>query len=351
MINIKSIFCVVFFVTVLTACEEQTELLDKEKYVFEIPQVDLTVDARIGAYYYQYDAGDWAEPLAYTPMLGEYDPLSPTVLDQQISWAESGGIDFFVFKWNGSGDDGMLTTFQTQAADNNLKMVIGYNTAHLNATNSSPLVDAKLATMLDEFTTLAEDHLKQGHYYSIDGRPVILITPLNLPSSRANSIDYPMVVSVLRSAMQGIGLDPYVIGELTTGWTAPVNFDESTLAAMDGIVLTTWNTDDWDRAWAFHSYADLNYGNWNTSLGALNVDYVPSIFPGFHDADDEDEYVIERSEKNYVSYCNIAKRSMGENLLILVNSWNDFQKGTTLEPTVEYNTDYLSITKREFKVE
>jgi hypothetical protein len=351
MIKIKKITFLVSILIGFNACDDDIEFLDKEKYVYEIPQVDLTEDVRAGTYYYNYDVEDWEENLAYTPILGEYDPLSPEVLDQQISWAESGGIDFFVFPWNGLDDDNLLNAFQTQAGASNVKMVIGYNTSHLNATNSSPLAGENLDRMLNEWALLAEEHLQKDHYYKVNDRPVIVLSPLNLPSSRSNSIDYPTVVEALRNSLEQLGLNPYIIGELSTGWTAPVNFDEATLRSMDGIVLTNWSTNTYDRAYAFFSYVDLSYQNWKTSLEEVNVEYVPSIFPGYSNPGDESSYVIERSEKNYVSYLNIAKSSMGDSRIVLINSWNDFQKGTSLEPTMDYGTQYLEITKREFDVE
>ncbi len=41
---------------------------------------------------------------------------------------------------------------------------------------------------------------------------------------------------------------------------------------------------------------------------------------------------------------------MSKKRIVLVNSWNNFQVGTTLEPAKEYGTTYLDITKKEFKV-
>jgi hypothetical protein len=149
--------------------------------------------------------------------------------------------------------------------------------------------------------------------------------------------------------MNSYGLKPYIIGELTTGWVAPINYPDSILKAMDGIVLNTWSTTDYDRMFAFYSYSDLNYQNWKKTLEGWNIDYVPCIFPGWNNPSAPTQYVIPRSDSNYIAYCNVAKRSMGKNRLIMINSWNDFQKGNTLEPAAEYGTNYLTITRRELK--
>jgi hypothetical protein len=230
-------------------------------------------------------------------------------------------------------------------------MVIGYNTAHLSATNASPLSGAKLQKMIDEWKTLATNHLSKDYYYKIDNKPVVLLTPLNLPSSATSSIDYKLVVNTLREELGKIGVEPFIIGELTTGWTAPVNFKKDDLAAMDAIVLTSWNTADYDRWWAFYSYSDLNWANWKSFLETLNVDFVPCIFPGYNEPGAATQRVFDRSEANYVDYCNVAKRNMGKKNMVIINSWNDYTKGTALEPSKKFKKTFLELTKREFKVQ
>lgn len=325
-------------------------IIDPTKYIFPIPQVDLTEDARVGAYYSVYTTADWAVAKPFTPLLGNYDANTATVMQQHLKWADTAGVNFFAFKWNGATNNTILTNFKTQAAAGNVKMVIDYNTAHLSATNASPLIGAKLTTFANEWRTLITTYINnQSTYYKIDNRPVVMLSPLNLATAASTSINYKLVVDTLRNVMSSFGLDPYIIGELTTGWVAPLNYPDSVLKAMNGIVLTTWSTTDYDRKFAFYSYSDLNYQNWKTTLEAWNVDYVPCIFPGWNNPSTATQYVIARSDSNYTSYCNIAKRSMGKNRIIMINSWNDFQKGNTLEPAVEYGSNYLYITKRELK--
>jgi hypothetical protein len=48
--------------------------------------------------------------------------------------------------------------------------------------------------------------------------------------------------------------------------------------------------------------------------------------------------------------CNVAKRNMGISRIVIIDSWNHFQYGTTIEPAEEYTTDYLDITKEQFKI-
>jgi hypothetical protein len=271
-------------------------------------------------------------------------------MQQHLKWADTAGVNFFTFRWNGTTDNTILTNFKTQAPSANVKMVIDYNTAHLAATNASPLIGAKLTTFANEWRTLISTYVNsQSSYYTINNQPVVMLSPLNLTASTLTSINYKLVADTLRAVMNSYGLKPYIIGELTTGWVAPINYPDSILKAMDGIVLNTWSTTDYDRMFAFYSYSDLNYQNWKKTLEGWNIDYVPCIFPGWNNPSAPTQYVIPRSDSNYIAYCNVAKRSMGKNRLIMINSWNDFQKGNTLEPAAEYGTNYLTITRRELK--
>ncbi|MDB5229401.1 MAG: hypothetical protein JWN76_206 [Chitinophagaceae bacterium] len=332
------------------ACKKNDSIIvDPTKYVFPIPQVNLTEDARVGAYYSVYKTADWAVTIPFTPTLGKYDALTASVMQQHLTWATAGGVDFFIFKWNGTADNAILSNFKTVAANSSVKMVIDYNTAHLGATNAAPLTGAKLNTMLAELKTLSDTYITSSTYYKIDAKPVVLLSPLNLAAAAATSIDYKKVADSVRLSMKIWGYDSYLVGELTTGWVAPLNYAETTQRAFDAIVPTTWSTTDYDRSFAFYSYSDLNWQNWKKTLEAWNIEFVPCIFPGWNNPSTPAQYVIPRNEKNYVDYCNVAKRAMGKNRLIFINSWNDFQKGNTLEPANEYNQDYLNLTKRELK--
>lgn len=339
------------FLAVFASCEEDLILPDKDKFIYPIPQVDLTEDARVGAFYYSYSSSDWSKPLPFEPELGHYDPLDPEVISRQSQWADDGGIDFLVFKWNGTSGNALLDAFASNVGSAEVKMVIDYNIAHLGASNSSPLEGAKLNTMIAEFNSLADAYIDSDLYYKINDKPVIMISPLNLSSSTQSSVDYSLVINALKEAMSSRGLDIFVIGEYTTGWIAPTNYPQGNTEAMDAVVLTNWSTRDFDRWWGFDSYTDLSWNNWKVTLSSWNtVEFIPCIFPAYNNPGTAADYVFERTAEEYVTNCNVAKRNMGDSRIVMINSWNDFQKGTTLEPSPEYGTEYLEITREQFKV-
>ena len=338
-------------ILILASCKKQKEYLPPN-FNYPIPAVPVKENINVGAYYYNYAASDWAKKYTFTPTLGEYSPLTSSVMAQHRAWADLGGIDFFIFNWNGaSSGDPLLNSFVNGRTEN-VKMVINYNTAHISATNASPLVGTKLNTMISELKTLAANHFTKDYYFKVDGKPVILLTPLNLSTSTASSINYTTVVPAIKDSLNKIGVDLYIIGEITTGWLPPQRYAVAS-KVMNGVTTTNWSTDNYDRSVLFNSFSDMNWKNWTDSTTKWNIDFTPCIFPGFNDknfAPASKLYDVGRTTEFYTDYCNVAKRNMGSKKIVLINSWNNFQMGTTLEPTTDYGNTYLEMTKAQFKV-
>lgn len=348
----KRILYTAVAILLFASCKKEDKHLPPN-FNYEIPHVPLTENVNVGAYYHNYAAADWAKKYSDTPTLGEYSALTASVMAQHRAWADKGGVDFFIFNWNGTTAGNPLLTSFLNGRTENVKMVINYNTAHLSATNNSPLTGTKLNTMISELKTLATAHFDKNYYYTINGRPVILITPLNLSSSAGSSINYPTVMATVKQELAAINVDPYIIGEITTGWLPPQRYATS-IKAMDAVVLNNWATDVYDRASFFPSYSDMNWKNWKDSTTSWGtVDFVPCVFPGYNDkvmTPASKIYDIERNEKFYTDYSNVARRNMSNKKLVLLNSWNHFQLGTAIEPAVDYGERYLELTKKLFKV-
>src|SRR5689334_23962909 len=99
----KKILYYIIIACFFISCKKADPLIiDSSKYIFPIPQVNLTEDARVGAYYSVYKPADWNVARAHTPFLGQYDALTVPVMQQHIRWADTAGVNFFIFKWNGT---------------------------------------------------------------------------------------------------------------------------------------------------------------------------------------------------------------------------------------------------------
>ena len=164
---------------------------------------------------------------------------------------------------------------------------------------------------------------------------MVMITPLNLSSSATTSINYPTVIPALKQAMAEVGVDLYIIGEITLGWLPPVRYAPA-IKAMDGVNANNWTTDNYDRSVFFNTFVDMNWKNWTDSTKTWNVDFVPCIAPGFNDkamTPASKNFDIGHTAEFYTDFTNVAKRNMSSKRIVLINSWNNFQLGTAIEPT------------------
>jgi hypothetical protein len=346
----KNILYAIWIVLLLGSCNNEEEYLPTN-FNHPIPQVNITENVNVGLFYYNYTPADWTKKYTGTPTLGEYSALTPSVMDQHRTWADLGGIDYFIFKWNGAADDSLLNNFKTGRTQN-VRMVINYNTAHLGASASSPLEGDKLTTMTDELKTFASAHFGSDDYFKINGNPVLLITPVD---ASLGSVDYTAVIPAVRTELSSIGVNPFIIGEINGGWLPPQRYSTAN-QAFDAVVLSDWKADGnygYDRSVFFAPFIDYAFINWSDSTTAWGIDFVPCILPGFDDrvmSPSSKIFTVERSINFYTDMCNVAKSNMGINRIVTINSWNDFQYGTTLEPTQEYGTDYLEVTRTQFKI-
>jgi hypothetical protein len=341
----------VFLITIsFIGCNEREDYLPTN-FAYEITPIEITEDVNVGAYYYNISEEYWSENYSYTPVLGEYNSLDSNIMAQHRNWADLGGIDFFIFNWNGNEEDEELISRFINGRSNEVRMVINYSTSHLGTSNSSPLEGEKLSTMISEFEAIASTHFEKDYYFKINGQPVVLFSPLNLSSSRSESIDFNLVVPQLKSALSEIGISLYIIGEITSGWLPPQRHSEA-IQTVDAVTLKDWATSNYDRSFFFPSYIDQNWKNWTDSTSVWGVDFTPVIFPGYDDKEFNSSsslYNMGQNSEFLIDLSNVAKGRMSDERIVIFNSWNDFQLGNTIEPTEEYGTTYLEILKEQFK--
>lgn len=332
---------------------------DKDKYVYDIPQTPVSSDVITGAYYTAYTTAVQQAKSPEEPLLGWYTTQNPGVMEQHLIWADKAGLDFFIFTWNGaSTDDDLIARFNdAHTGTENVKYIIRYNTAHLELNNDNPLEsDHKYRSMLSEFVDILAGYMQSDTYYKIDGRPVLMMTPANLGSDVLLSINFKSVTEKLKSDLKSFfGMEPYLIGEMTTGWVAPVNYADHQVYSFDGLCLRDWKTRSYDLFYSYFSFLDINWNNWNTTLSKRDVDFIPCIYPSYNDrVNTPSSYYYTFSEDgdtdDFVNFCNVAKRNMGKSGIVLMNSWNDWVNGTNLEPSVLKEESFLETAKSQFKL-
>lgn len=350
-----SLFIIISITAFLISCSTDYYLPETEKFFYPIPQTDLTENVNIGAYYFTHTEDDWEKDYLNSPELGKYNVFTDnSILRKQFDWAKLGGVNFFILSWDKKDlDNELLSIYASSYSSGDPKMVISFNLAHLKATNASPLSDQKLEDMIAELKDLYANHLSKDYYFKVGNQPVVMITSLIPSSNAATAINFDLVMSTIRSEFSKDGISPYFIGELPTGWRAPQTY-KNNIITMDAVILSNWAPTDYDKSYAFLSFNDISWKNWNDSTFAWDIDYVPCIFPAFNDSISVPKtrnFGINRSEEFFIDYCNVAKRNLGKNeKFVIVNSWNNYKNSNTLEPASNYGTKYLEILKDQFTI-
>lgn len=340
---------------------------DKDKYIYDIPETTLSENVVVGVYYNNFTSSVSSSTSAETPLLGYYTTTESQVLPKHIEWANEAGVDFFIITWDGSSSNTtLLNNFAVaRQNDSDVKFAICYNTSHLNVTNDSPLEnDANYKLLLADFIDVLGDILQGDAYYKIDGRPVVMITPANLGSDALLSINYRKVITALKGDLKNFfGIEPYFIGQITTGWVAPVNYADHQVYSFDAVVASEWKTRSYDVFYGFFSFLDINWNNWKTTLAKRDVDFIPCVYPSYNDrlySKNSYYYTFgnEGKKDDYIKFCNVAKRNIGSKNMVFINSWNNWNYGTNLEPSEEksidkgdgnYDNVFLTETYRQFK--
>ena len=358
-----------FGASVLFSCNKDEYLPPDWNY--DIPQTALKTQTQIGAFYSNKTDQSWASAQGYTPQLnlvyeegevvGEevYTSTQDGILTQQCQWADEAGIDFFIIAWNGgTAEQGLISAFEYYWTDETkVKLVLNYNFSHLHLTS---LVGegADFDTVIADFKALYATIFSKEYYYRMpDGRPIIILSgnysavydyATFIPAFRQAMADYTAELQLEDPAVDDKVLDFYIMGENTTNWVAP-QIDQEAARYLDGNYVKQWYPKNYYERWyCFYSFTDMAWQNWASYAETWGNDFVPCIYPEYYTTE-TGARSIERTADNYIDFCNVAKRNMGQQSIILINSWNDFANDTALEPTVEFGTQYLQITRDQLK--
>lgn len=351
----------VFSCLAIAACHDKNEYLPPE-WNYKIPDTKLTGDTQLGAFYNIYTTADWTSYQGYTPVLsitedeGEatgivpYTATQDGILISQCALARKAGLDFFVIPYNaGTAETGFLSAWEYYLDElSDMKLVINYNFSHLKLSDVLYGEGEDFNRTISDFGKLYASLFSKDWYYRMpDGRPVIIVSGM-----KSAKVDWESFLPAFREEMarieDGKGMDFYIIGENTSNWAAPVTNADAEKWLDANYVKTWYPSTYYERWYFFYSYTDLAWQNWVKYASDWGNDYVPCIYPEYR-KDDAKARFMDRTAENYMDFCNVAKRNMGRQSIILINSWNDFSTDSALEPTLEYGEEYLEITRSQLK--
>jgi glycoprotein endo-alpha-1,2-mannosidase len=334
----------------------------------------------IGTYYYLWYPGNWREGYIngrllpqQSPDLGQYDSSDLKTIERHIAWSSQYGINFWAISWwpDHPELDRIIREKIFKAKNiNDIKFCIFYETSGLGIKEDQiDFTPDKTNKLLSDFKFLAQNYFSHPSYLRVKGRPVVIIY-----LTRTLCGDYPKAIGNLRKGLQGMGFNPFLIGDEIFWYvmrSAPL--PPTTHPYMDRIKLfdgiTAYNMYNWAKPEQmgygsqsiFLSDVHNLYREYQTAIGK-EANLIPSILPGYNDRGvrlSENHPAIPRQfmpggeEGSF--FTQALKRTVlpfvdPDIRMALITTFNEWNEGTQIEPTQEtgFTTQDQSSTKTEY---
>ncbi|MGC1404394.1 MAG: glycoside hydrolase family 99-like domain-containing protein [Thermodesulfobacteriota bacterium] len=292
------------------------------------------------------------------PALGQYDASDLKAVEKHIAWSSQYGVHFWAVSWwpdHPELDRKLHEKILRAKNIDDIKFCIFYETAGLGlADDRITFTPDKIKKMVSDFKYLAQNYFSHPSYLKIKGRPVVIIY-----LTRTFSGDYPQAINNLRASLKKMGFNPYLIGDEIFWYvirSAPLS--PSTHPNMNRIKLfdaiTAYNMYDWAKP------KQMGYGSQSTFLFDVHtlyqeyqsaigkeINFIPAIIPGYNDRGvrlSENHPVIPRQFREGDEEGSFFSQALKQTVvpfidpnlsLALITSFNEWNEGTQIEPTVE----------------
>lgn len=292
----------------------------------------LFIPKKVMAFYYPWygnprgPTGSWFHWDPYnhyastdTPLLGYYDSLSDTVVQQHMQWAADFGVDVFISSWWGidSFEDNALNPILETALDCGIEITV-YLEASWAAQNASE--EDRIDIFAAELNYLLDTYGHHPAFLKQNDLPVIFIYgyPLSL-----------LPLEAWKNVLNQVTSDALFIAD---------TFTPEALTVFDGCHTynpVTLSEEETDRMY------------WTASIQAYYSSriFAATVVPGYDDRIIRDPgiHVPREDGAFYASRWSIATANAPH--WILITSWNEWHEGTEIEPSLEYGFAYLDSTK------
>jgi hypothetical protein len=335
----------------------------KTPYIREFE--NIVSDYLFGAEYMQfwniYDpnspAGRWREiGTVYEPLLGRYSSNDKIVINRHIDVATGYGIRVFGldFGWirpNTPFDKVAREHLLQSELANSIKFYITYHSDAVVGESWSKGPSA----LRSDFSFLAEHYFNHPSYLKVNGRFFVVI--LNIPHYwREFDINR---TNALFNELKGMVKDKYGYELFLAAdiWPefAPSILNEPNLP-FDAILQwgNMWHNIGTNKA-TYERYANrytTHWKKWAPLVEERGMSFIPVILPGFDnkpfvDSVGQEHRYITRDPEGFLRFLRYAKEVTTPPLkMIIIPTYNNFQEGSSLEPTKEYGFTYLDVVKK-----
>lgn len=399
--------------SVLSSCEAQEDgpSIEDHPLNYTIPKISVTADIPVGAVYsrsqvdtarysrligkYDMTVTPWPRPCPNVrPVLGRYNAsdvnteATSDLIQQHLRWAQEAGIDFFIFptisydanqadmmnqndlNWVNYAE-GLHANSMERIHWGNMKFALPVNMQNFatGVSNTNPIekVDVdengkskRLENIYKYFVSMAERFFVRDElYYKVDGKPLVVLWNAQTIYSEDPELMYR---NIRDSVYKYTQTEIYLLARQNS-WTPSARWHNFFMRGkVDAVYMNNmYSNTDMTRQYLYPQFINENWKlNKEFMMSNYGIDFVPTVSPSFNAwvaGNGQNNYnwpIVEKSEETYRTICNVAKMNLGNRPMVIVDSFNDWQWNTALEPTDPYygngyGMQYLKITKEEFK--
>jgi hypothetical protein len=366
--------CMVLFLSaVLCSCKKAATPTVADNFLnYTIPEVPVTQDYVVGAFYYTFSA--LPAGTTQVPAEGKYGATNgappAAVMQAQIDQAGVAKVDYFIFSLrsptldnaNFKNDSNAVVSFLAAPNNTNMKFAVEYNlsTATLGITNSGGTTGngvtletnaTKLAGFYNDIKRLSY-WMTKSNYEKVNGKYMLIINN----AQDLNSNDNVALYKQVRANLTALGFDLYIVG-MQQEWSPPQRYYYRFQNCVDAMYEDNMGNinNDTDRAFEFPSMCDQNFAYWKQMIESWNMEFIPCIQAAYNNQIGTPtstvlSFVRTADGSFYRTFTNIAKRNASKSRLIFIDSFNNYSVDTQIEATQSYGTTFLDITRQELKV-
>jgi len=333
--------------------------------------------ARIGAIYFDGWSGALTQFQFKGMVNGLYrgrEPLSgwqdnnQCAIEQQLAWARSFGLSFFLFDWYFKATEGDPTENLNSALETTRGLADrrGMQYALLYANHEPFIVEpSSWKTAVDEWV----DYMMAPDYLQVNGKPLFVVfNSQQMRTTFGSAAATSAAFEELRSAAKAKGLSGvYVVGDFFVGAGALDNegvFPDLSFALADGYdaVSMYGNGSEFPLSargvQPFSALADVARWIWAQGAAKSPVSFIPVVPDGYdprpasadHDPNRPVYWVSHSAEEfatlviDGITWAESNPRVRAEAPpappIVLISTWNELSNGAYLVPTLDDGTSY-----------
>ena len=359
----------------VTADYPEPQPIERTVEFYELPEPKpVKSDVDIGVYYITgwgtfrgQRSSDWH--LALPPiisLLGFYESNNPKVADWHIKWAVEHGINHFLVgscKPGLGGISGWENNFERGFLNSEFLDDIKFSMWY-----DIPYEDRPYGWDIKETTSHTISHFAL-HYFTnpsykkINGKPLVIFHHAQEYRDRLGLKALNKLVDIIRETGKKHGYDIYLVGDVMSD-NHDRNYARGLIKPFDAIssyneIFAGTRQRGKKVVASYDSMVrGINYENrfWSRAAKRYGKDYIPIVTPGFDNSRlyerGVDDWLVKRTgptPEKFRKMVEEAREYIDPDInMIYVGAWNEWQEGSSVEPSEEFGFDFLKVLRDVF---